>query len=132
MKRGWSAALVLALGATLAGCALFEQAPVFPPTRPPAEVTASFGTDAEAISLTWQPVEGATFYEIERAATEAGPYERAGTSTVTSFQDGVGAENQGKWFWYRVRACNPAGCGPWSAAVRGYAGRPPKPLGLQA
>lgn len=132
MKRVCGAALVLSLGAALAGCALWEQVPVSPPAQMPGGVMASFGTYVDSIAIAWQPVEGATFYEVARAATEAGPYERAGTSTTSSFLDRVGAENQGKWFWYRVRACNAAGCGPWSEAVRGYAGRPPKPWGVQA
>ncbi len=132
MKRGWTIVWILALGAVLGGCALWEQVPVLPPTQPPAELTASFGTSRDSIYLTWRGVEGATFYEVQRAATETGPYAPVGTSATPSFQDRVGRENEGKWFWYRVRACNAAGCGPWSGPVRGYAGRPPKPLGVQA
>lgn len=132
MRRGWTVALALALGVVLAGCGLFEQVPALPPAQAPAGVAASVGKRLNSIEITWQPVERATFYEIERDDTEAGPYARVGTSPVTSFQDGVSEQDQGKWFWYRVRACNAAGCGPWSDPARGYAGRPPKPENVQA
>ncbi len=131
MKRPWAIALLALGGVLLAGCGLLEEVPVLPPDRPP-EARASAGEDREAIVLRWDPVERATYYEILRAPAAQGPYTRLDSTGNTSFVDRVGTENQGKWYWYKVRACNAAGCGPESAPVRGYAGRPPKPEGLQA
>jgi len=131
MKRRLGIALLALGGLLLSGCGLLEEVPVLPPDRPP-EVRASTGENPEAIVLRWEGVERATHYEILRATVAQGPYERWGSTGNTSFEDRVGTENQGKWYWYKVRACNAAGCGPESAPVRGYAGRPPKPEGLQA
>lgn len=131
MKRRLGVALLVLEGLLLMGCGLLEEVPVLPPDHPP-EVRASTGENVEAIVLRWDQVERATHYEILRATVAQGPYEPLSSTGSTSFADMVGMENQGKWYWYKVRACNAAGCGPESAAVRGYAGRPPKPEGLQA
>jgi len=134
MKRKGMAALLLGIGALLGGCAwLVPPAP--PPTPPataPQNLAASFGTDRERITLTWSPVEGATYYEVQRGGAREGPWGTLGSANMPSLTDTVGEANEGRWFWYRVRACNAAGCGPWSEPVRGYAGRPPKPEGLWA
>jgi len=131
MKRPLGTALLVLGGLLLAGCGLLEEVPVLPPDRAP-EVRASAGEDLESIILRWNEAERATYYEILRAPVAQGPYEPLDSTGSMSFTDRVGTENQGKWYWYKVRACNAAGCGPESAPVRGYAGRPPKPEGLQA
>lgn len=126
--RTWRVIAILGLVLALAGCGLVEQ--LLPPQSPPGNLSASTGTHPDHIVISWQAVELATRYEIERAETEDGPYTLVGTSSTTSYSDAV--ETQGKWYWYRVRACNDAGCGPWSAPVRGYAGRPPAPENVLA
>ena len=131
MKRPLGTALLVLGGLLLAGCGLLEEVPVLPPDRAP-EVRASAGEEREAIVLRWDPVERATYYEILRAPVAQGPYEPLDSTGSTSFTDRVGTENQGKWYWYKVRACNAAGCGPESAPVRGYAGRPPAPENVRA
>ena len=130
--RKWKVFLILSLGLMLAGCGLFPELPTLPPDKPPASLQASCGVERDSVITSWSPVERASYYEIFRANAADGPYERLDTIESTSFRDIVGSENQGKWYWYKVRACNAAGCGPESAPVRGYAGRPPKPEGLQA
>ena len=130
--RKWKVFLILSLGLMLAGCGLFSELPTLPPDKPPASLQASCGVERDSVITSWSPVERASYYEIFRATAADGPYERLDTIEGTSFTDIVGSENQGKWYWYKVRACNAAGCGPESAPVRGYAGRPPKPEGLQA
>jgi len=130
--RKWKVFLILSLGLMLAGCGLFSELPTLPPDKPPASLQASCGAERDSIITSWSPVERASYYEIFRATAADGPYERLDTIESTSFTDIVGSENQGKWYWYKVRACNAAGCGPESTPVRGYAGRPPKPEGLQA
>lgn len=116
-------------GMILAGCGLLEQPPLFPPSSPPADLAASFGEGESKIILTWRAVEGASFYEIARAQAPDGEYQLIGTTSSTSFVDEV---EEGKWYWYRVRACNAAGRGPWSEPARGYAGHPPAPQNVQA
>lgn len=130
--RKWKVFLILSLGLMLAGCGLFSELPTLPPDKPPASLQASCGVERDSVITSWSPVERASYYEIFRATAADGSYERLDTIESTSFTDIVGSENQGKWYWYKVRACNAAGCGPESAPVRGYAGRPPKPEGLQA
>lgn len=129
MRRRWAALLGIALGAALAGCNLVAPPP--PPPAAPRGLTASLGTHPDRIVLTWEAVEGAATYEVQRAEEpDAGAYRTVGTVAVPSFSDPVGRENEGKWFWYRVRACNAGGCSPWTREVRGYAGRPPEPPAL--
>lgn len=86
----------------------------------------------DSIALSWSPVEGATTYKVFRAESEKGPYTWIADVPSLSHSDRVGEENQGKWYWYTVRACNAAGCGRESSPARGYAGRPPKPENIQA
>ncbi len=131
MTRRWSAVVLAGLGLVLMGCGLIEP-PLLPPTTAPADLSASTGAYAEQIALSWRAVERAATYEIQRALARDGTYESAGTVGATQFVDAVVPENQGKWYWYRVRACNAAGCGPWSEPVQGYAGRPPAPENVQA
>ncbi|MGQ9699867.1 MAG: fibronectin type III domain-containing protein [Candidatus Bipolaricaulaceae bacterium] len=130
--RSWRLIVLGGLGLVLIGCDLIRLPSLLPPTEAPKNLSASFGTVRAQIELRWQAVEGAERYEIYRAKAQDGEYHLVGNSTTTTFSDLVGEENQGKWYWYRVRACNAAGCGPESEAVRGYAGRPPAPENINA
>mgnify|MGYP001073866422 FL=1 len=123
---------LLVMGLVLAGCGLLEQMPPLPPDKAPTELSASFGTELHSVILSWAPVERATSYQVFRAETAEGEFARIGATTAQSFQDRVGEGNQGRWYWYQVRACNAAGCGPRSEVVRGYAGRPPAPENVRA
>ncbi|MGB9757600.1 MAG: fibronectin type III domain-containing protein [Candidatus Bipolaricaulaceae bacterium] len=129
MRKG-KVFLLVGLGLLLAGCGLLPEQPPLPPDRAPAGLQASFGAAKNAINLSWSAVERAEFYKIFRAESADGDFLEVGQTGATSYGDQVSEE--GKWYWYKVRACNSAGCGPYSAAVRGYAGRPPKPEGLLA
>ncbi len=123
--------LVFLAGMMLAGCGLFPEPPLSPPTEAPA-LSASFGAFPDSIALSWPSVSGATTYKIFRAEREEGPYAPIAEMSRPEYSDNVGEENQGKWYWYKVLACNAAGCGPESSPARGYAGRPPKPENVQA
>ncbi len=122
--------LLLGLGLVLAGCGLLPEQPLLPPDRAPEGLQPSFGTAKNAIELSWSPVERASLYKVFRAESADGDFVEVGQTSSTSYRDQVSEE--GKWYWYKVRACNSAGCGPYSTAVRGYAGRPPAPEGVQA
>ena len=130
-KNRWTWALFVIFCVVLVGCDLVEPVPPTPPTSAPT-VDASTGTHPTSIELSWNPVEGADNYRLFRAEDEAGTYTYLGETPYTSYYDDVGSANTGKWYWYRVRACNAAGCGPESAPVRGYAGKPPAPTDVRA
>ena len=124
--------LLLVAGALLllAGCSWLLLPPE-PPTEAPV-VNASTGEVETGIRLTWEAVELATFYRIFRYEAEEGDYGQIGETRITGYVDDVGLGNTGRWYWYKVAACNEAGCGPLSDPVRGYAGKPPAPTGVQA
>ncbi|HEU68667.1 MAG TPA: hypothetical protein ENN53_05595, partial [Candidatus Acetothermia bacterium] len=131
-KRGaaWKAGLALLLigsGLVIGGCGLFDFLPTLPPDRAPTGVTASLGQYEDRIQVNWPAVEGATSYRILRADSEDGGYGAIGDAPFPPYTDTVGRENQGRLYWYKVKACNDAGCGPSSSAAPGYAGHPPAP-----
>lgn len=130
MMRKEKVFLLLGVGLVLAGCGLLPEQPLPPPDRAPEALQASFGAAKNTINISWSPVERASVYKIFRAESADGNFVEIGETSYTSFSDQVSEE--GKWYWYKVRACNAAGCGPDSSAARGYAGRPPKPEGLEA
>ena len=113
----------------LGGCAFLPE--LLPPEVAPP-VWATTGELETGIRLTWETVVRATSYHVFRAEEENGPYTLLIQTPYISFTDEVGREHMGRWYWYKVRACNDAGCGPFSAPVRGYAGYPPAPVNVHA
>ena len=101
----------------------------------PTGLQASQGEYADSVLVVWDPSENATSYEIQRSESREGPYSDLATVTRTVYQDfDVVVETV---YWYRVRACNQAGCSPWAGPVSGYASRQaqgglPAPTGLSA
>lgn len=88
---------------------------------PPENVQA---TDGESgITVSWDPCEGATSYQIARAESEDGPwvevgYEYASTEHNPVFYDsGVLG---GVRYWYRVRSVFPGGESEWSEPDDGH------------
>ncbi len=124
------ALLWVVVGVLLGGCDLIRQVPVLPPDRAPLGVTATMADLENAIEVRWLPVERATTYEVYRAEQAGGSWTLVGTPSDTVFQDPT--PELGKLYWYKVRACNSVACGPESAVVVGYAGRPPAPQNVQA
>ncbi len=134
-RRGRSpglALLLVGIGLVIGGCGLLDLLPTLPPDQAPTEVAASFGQYNDRIQITWVAVAGATSYQILRAPSEDGVYQAIGTTASLTYADTVGTENRGRIYWYKVRACNDAGCGPSSAAAPGYAGYPPAPTNVAA
>jgi len=84
--------------------------------------------------LTWDPVEGATGYQVERVTVSSGltalvdlplqVYVDPLTNEVTTSQQltwcpakGTPFPREGTLYAIRVRACSPGGCGDWSNEV---------------
>lgn len=129
MKKWQKIGALVALLGLLGGCALFGL--VAP--SPPSQVEASDGTYEDEVQVTWAPSSGARRYEVFRAAAEAGPYERIGETTDTSFADVDVAPNT--YYWYGVKACNSGGCSDLSSPDSGYIlgpGAPGIPQHIQA
>ncbi len=120
---------ILALGVALGGCELFW----FTPPGVPAGVTASDGAHVDRILVSWNSVPRAVRYEIYRAASEDGTYTQVGESTGTTYSDTAITVNT--TYWYKVKACNRAGCSELSEPDSGYAageGMPEVPTGVSA
>ncbi len=85
----------------------------------PQNVQASDGTFSDRVRITWSPVSGAARYEVHRATSQDGTYELLGETTSTSYDDT--AVTPGATYWYKVRAWNALGYGPFSEPDSGYA-----------
>ncbi|MBC7099773.1 hypothetical protein H5T52_11835, partial [Candidatus Bipolaricaulota bacterium] len=85
----------------------------------PQNVQASDGTFSDRVRVTWSPVSGAARYEVHRATSQDGTYELRGETTGTSYDDTQ--VTPGTTYWYKVRAWNVLGYGPFSAPDSGYA-----------
>ncbi|MCP5450036.1 MAG: hypothetical protein H6972_05655 [Gammaproteobacteria bacterium] len=80
----------------------------------PTGVDASDGTFTDRVRITWNPVTGATFYEVYRDESF-----RIGSPNGTAFEDtGVAP---GVTYAYAIRACNDAGCGTFGPSDEGFA-----------
>ncbi len=86
---------------------------VSPEVVPPAQAPAGLGARVEpgGIRVSWQPVTGATHYEIWRGQPKA----LLATTTKTGYLDATARRAQATR--YAVRARNAAGPGPFSATV---------------
>jgi len=85
----------------------------------PQNVEASDGTYSDRVRITWSPVPGANHYEVHRATARDGTYELIGETTTTTYDDT--AVTVGTTYWYKVRAWNVLGYGPFSDPDSGYA-----------
>jgi len=77
------------------------------PPSTPTGVSASDGTYADKVRVTWNAVSGATRYEVYRAVEKCGTYVKVGESTTTTYDD-TNVEAR-RIYWYKVRACNACG-----------------------
>ncbi|MCB1793071.1 MAG: fibronectin type III domain-containing protein [Candidatus Competibacteraceae bacterium] len=95
--------------------------PVEPTTPPesPHAVTASDGDYIDRVTISWDAVEGAVYYEVYRSTSSviAGNLLDSNVST-TQFDDFT--PDPGTIYWYSVRACNSAGCSVYSTPDSGY------------
>lgn len=87
------------------------QAPAAPGQPSVSEPTSS------SLRVTWNAVGGATSYRLLAANTSAGPYAEVATGTYTTVVDTP--LDGGTTYYYRVRACNAAGCSGDSPTASG-------------
>ncbi|NJN45492.1 MAG: fibronectin type III domain-containing protein [Candidatus Competibacteraceae bacterium] len=85
----------------------------------PTNVNASDGTLPDQINVTWSFVTDATSYEVYRSNSSGDTGALRGTVNSTSFEDT--SVTPGIIYWYRVKACNSAGCSGFSSADNGFA-----------
>ncbi len=81
-----------------------------PPPPTPHLATASYGQVRGAYELRWQPVHGATKYELEETERES---DEAQVITLEDSIYQVTDQEVGEYV-YRVRACHDFGCSEWS------------------
>lgn len=79
----------------------------------PTWVAATDGSHVDKIGVTWSQVTAAAHYEVYRASSDGGEYSLLATVTAATSYDDSGLEPDAH-FWYRVAACNSAGCSPQS------------------
>jgi alpha-tubulin suppressor-like RCC1 family protein/fibronectin type 3 domain-containing protein len=85
----------------------------------PLGLTATDGTHADRVRLTWSAVGGAASYVVQRAAGQNGTFVQIASASGTSFDDtGV---TPGQLYCYRLASCDSAGCGAPSPIEMGNA-----------
>jgi len=101
------ATVLLLLAAAMSGTALGQ-------TSPPAAPTLTAGAEFKGLRLDWDTVPGATWYQLEYRAHQAGAFVQTGddfpaTATSTHFSFPLHLYD---WTYarYRLAACNSAGC----------------------
>ncbi len=88
------------------------------PLLPPKNVTATNGTEPDAVVVTWSASENATSYEVWRAtANNLASASRIATPTATSYSDASAVPATTYWYW--VKAVNPKKTSEFSASASG-------------
>jgi len=85
------------------------------------ELSASAGDEPGEIDLAWDPVPGASGYEVEIAydLTGEGPWEQSGASNRSKITiQNLSNRNR---YWFRIRALNERSAGDWTAPVMKFA-----------
>ncbi len=92
--------------------------PVLPPSTPGVP-SASNGTYASKVRVTWSHVSGTTSYKVYRCTSSATSSCGSGYTDSASPYDDTQA-SPGVTYYYRVKACNSAGCSEHSSQNSGY------------
>ena len=85
----------------------------------PTGVSATQGSNATRVTISWDAIEGATLFQVWRYSPERARDELVGTSTTTSYNDSKNIE-AGRKYKYRVMAVFPTGTSKYSSYVQGY------------
>ncbi len=129
-RNGIYGVVLLGTALALGGCTLLTggMAPSVP-----GELTVTVGEFADRVRVVWGPVAEATGYEVWRSTSATGAYQLVATTGHCAYDDtGVIPETT---YWYKVRACNRAGCSQFTPPQSGKAASgqvPAVPTGLTA
>ncbi len=96
-----------------------EYQPPAPPTIP-TDATASDGTLEHIVAVSWSEVANANYYNVYRSESQNEVGDIVGVTTSNSFSDDTIEENTK--YYYRITACNDAGCSDYSLEDSGYTG----------
>ena len=94
----------------------------------PENVRATQGRFPDKIQVSWDPVPGASFYQVFRDRVKDGTYPKAIAESIEKPPVDDKSVMPSTWYWYKVRACNNFGCSELSEAAAGYCGPPPIPF----
>ena len=89
----------------------------------PTGVSATDGTYADKVRVSWNASSGATYYEVSRGiSNNSSGASVIGTPAASPYDDTLAAGNV---YWYFVRACNGDVCSDYSSPDSGYRAAPP-------
>jgi hypothetical protein len=89
----------------------------------PKNVNATDGTYSDKLIITWDKVDGATYYELYKSSSSTGDYKITNSSPLSTTTTTRTPElNTKKYF--KVKACNDKGCSEFSDYDSGYADVP--------
>jgi len=91
-----------------------------PPTQPvSSDLSVSSGTYSAKIEVSWESVSNATFYEAYRCTSLlTSSCVQVYSGSDTSYDDT--AAQSGVTYYYRIKACNTAGCSAFGNSKPGY------------
>lgn len=99
--------------------------PTAPPAAP-ASLSASDGTYADRVAVTWTASDGASSYQVWRSTTSSSATASLlGTTAATAFADTTATLNATYWYW--AKAVNSYGTSGFSPGDSGYRSTSPTP-----
>ncbi len=85
----------------------------------PTNITASDGEFDNLISISWNPVANATYYDVYQSSNTDGNYTKINSEKVTTSNFNVTNLSEGTTYFYKVKACNQWGCSLLSSSNSG-------------
>ena len=91
------------------------------PPDPPASVSATNGTTADMVNVTWSTVAAADSYNVYRSATLNGEYAKINPSAIASTSYNDTSVNDGAHYFYKIKSVLYGTEGAISSADEGWA-----------
>jgi hypothetical protein len=109
------------LGMALQSVSIVKLNSISVPPSAPTGISASDGTFADKVRVSWNASAGATYYKVYRNTTNStsGAIELPGSPASSPYDDFNVMINLPYYYW--VKACNTAGCSDCSSSDSGYA-----------
>ena len=97
-------------------------APIMTTPAPPSGVDASFGTYTNKVRVSWNPSDGAAYYQVFRntSNTHGGEVVLVSNHPASPFDDTTTTPGISYYYW--VKACNAVGCSNYSSSAIGKLG----------